>query len=161
MSIVYNLKWSDSEKKIARCMFQAALSAELQETIADFKRRAAAVSAPEEMWELEEYLRRRRTEIDRKYDYRYSQLIFSSLALCCVRGGSGRPISRACRRTNWRGFDVSLLCDRAKLAPRRARTWQSTRTCPPWAFARRWSAGHFVRRRQARRRPPPEEGGDA
>jgi len=76
MSIVHNLKWSDSEKKIARCVFQAALSAELQETIADFKRRAAAVSAPEEMWELEGYLRRRRTEIDRKYDYRYSQLIF-------------------------------------------------------------------------------------
>jgi len=76
MPIVHDLKWSDSEKKIARRVFQAALSAELQETIADLKRRAAAVSAPKEMWELEDHLRRRRTEIDRKYDYRYSQLIF-------------------------------------------------------------------------------------
>jgi hypothetical protein len=76
MPIVHDLKWSDSEKKIARRVFQAALSAELQETIADLKRRAAAVSAPEEMWELEDHLHRRRTEIDRKYDYRYSQLIF-------------------------------------------------------------------------------------
>lgn len=75
-SIVHDLKWSDSEKKITRKVFQAAVSAELEETIADFKRRAAEVSSPEEMWELEEYLRRRRTDIDRKYDYRYSQLIF-------------------------------------------------------------------------------------
>ncbi|MHB1125305.1 MAG: hypothetical protein ACYC0T_21685 [Ramlibacter sp.] len=73
---MHDLKWSDSEKKIARRVFQAAVSAELQETIADFKRRAVAVSEPEEMWELEEYLRRRRTDIDRKYDYRYSQLVF-------------------------------------------------------------------------------------
>lgn len=48
---------------------------ELAETIADFKRRAAAVSEPEEMWALENFLRRRRVDIDRKYDYRYSQLI--------------------------------------------------------------------------------------
>ena len=69
------LKWSDSERKLARRVFQAAASAELQEIIAEFKRRVAAVGTPEEMWELEDYLRRRRTEIDRKYDYRCSQLI--------------------------------------------------------------------------------------
>jgi hypothetical protein len=73
---VHDLKWSESEKKLARQVFQAAVSAELQETIADFKRRASAVSSPEEMWDLEDYLRTRRTDIDRKYDYRYSQLIF-------------------------------------------------------------------------------------
>jgi hypothetical protein len=73
---VHDLKWSDSEKKLSRRVFQAAVATELEETIADFKRRAAAVSAPEEMWDLEEYLRSRRIDIDRKYDYRYSQLIF-------------------------------------------------------------------------------------
>jgi hypothetical protein len=73
---VHDVKWSDSEKKLAHRVFQAAVSAELEETIADFKRRAVAVSEPEEMWDLEAYLRSRRIEIDRKYDYRYSQLIF-------------------------------------------------------------------------------------
>ena len=28
------------------------------------------------MWALEDFLRTRRVDIDRKYDYRYSQLIF-------------------------------------------------------------------------------------
>lgn len=73
---MHDLKWSDSEKKLARRVFQAAVSAELQATIADFKHRAAAISSPEEMWDLEDYLRRRRTDIDQKYDYRYSRLIF-------------------------------------------------------------------------------------
>lgn len=72
---MFDLKWSDSEKKLARRVFQATVSAELQEIVVDFKRRAAAVTSPHEMWELEDYLRRRRTDIDRKYDYRYSQLI--------------------------------------------------------------------------------------
>ena len=73
---MHDLKWSDSEKKLSRQVFQTAVSQELAETIADFKRRAAAVSEPDEMWELEDFLRTRRIDIDRKYDYRYSQLIF-------------------------------------------------------------------------------------
>ena len=72
---MHDLKWSDSEKKLARRVFEAAVSTELEETIADFKSRAAAVSSPDEMWVLEDFLRRRRIDIDRKYDYRYSQLL--------------------------------------------------------------------------------------
>jgi hypothetical protein len=70
------MKWSEAEKKVARRVFEAALAAELAEIIADFKLRAAAVEVPDEMWEIEEHLRKKRLEIDRKYDYRYSQLIF-------------------------------------------------------------------------------------
>ncbi len=69
-------KWSEAEKKLARRIFEAALAAELAEVIADFKAHAAAVVEPDDMWKIEERLRDKRLKIDRKYDYRYSQLIF-------------------------------------------------------------------------------------
>ena len=68
--------WTGSEKRHARRLFDAALTAELEQTVAECKRRAAAISTPDEMWDLEDFLRRHRLEIDRKYDYRYSQLVF-------------------------------------------------------------------------------------
>lgn len=67
--------WSNSEKKLARRLYDAALAAELQQIVSDFKARVAAVVEPGEMWALEEYLRSQRREIDAKYDYRYSQLL--------------------------------------------------------------------------------------
>ena len=70
------MNWSESEKKLARRVFEAALTSELAEAISDFKVRAASVVAPDELWEIERHLRRKRLEIDRKYDYRYSQLIW-------------------------------------------------------------------------------------
>lgn len=72
---MHDQKWTDREKKIARRVFEVAVSEELASTIADFKARAEAVVKPEDMWALENYLRERRRDIDRKYDYRYSQLI--------------------------------------------------------------------------------------
>lgn len=71
----HDLKWSQSEKKIARRVFDTALEAELAEIMAEFKARAAAAATPDEMWELEGYLGHKRSEIAEKYDYRYSQLI--------------------------------------------------------------------------------------
>ena len=69
-------RWTDREKRIARRVFDTAVAEELASTISDFKARAAAVAQPDEMWALEHYLRERRRDIDRKYDYRYSQLIW-------------------------------------------------------------------------------------
>jgi hypothetical protein len=67
-------KWSKSEKKVAYRVFEAALKAELAEIMVEFKAGAAAASEPDDMWSIEEYLRRKRREINDKYDYRYSQL---------------------------------------------------------------------------------------
>lgn len=69
-----DLKWSESEKKIARRVFEAALAAELAEVMADFKARAAAAAEPDDLWSIQEHLSQKRREIDAKYDYRYSQL---------------------------------------------------------------------------------------
>jgi hypothetical protein len=72
---MHNLKWTESEKKLSRRLFEAALEAELAEIMAEFKAKSAAVASPEQMWAIQDYLSRKRREVDAKYDYRYSQLI--------------------------------------------------------------------------------------
>lgn len=67
-------KWRESEKKIARRVFDAALERELIEVMAEFKARAASAKEPKDMWAVQEYLEHMQREIDSKYDYRYSQL---------------------------------------------------------------------------------------
>lgn len=71
---MHHLKWTGSEKKIARRTYDDALDATLAEVMADFKARAAAVTTPAELWAVEDYLRDQRREINELFDYRYSQL---------------------------------------------------------------------------------------
>src|SRR5215471_16137883 len=73
--------WSKSEKAIAHKAFDTALERELQEVIQEAKQKAGQIKEPADLWDLEHYLTQRRKEIDRKYDYRYSQLdlVFGTL----------------------------------------------------------------------------------
>jgi len=73
--------WSKSEKAIARKAFDAALGRELHEVIQETKRMANVIQTSSDLWDLERYLTERRKQIDRKYDYRYSQftLVFGRL----------------------------------------------------------------------------------
>jgi Photoprotection regulator fluorescence recovery protein len=66
--------WSRSEKTIARKAFDDALGRELHEVIQEAKKMAGQIQQSSDLWNLERYLTERRKEIDRKYDYRYSQL---------------------------------------------------------------------------------------
>ena len=66
--------WSETEKAIARTAFDAALGRKLQEVIEKTKQMANAIQRSADLWDLEHYLTQRRKEIDRKYDYGYSQL---------------------------------------------------------------------------------------
>src|ERR1035437_3027413 len=66
--------WSRSEKAIARAAFDAALGRELHEVIQEAKKMASQIKQSSDLWDLEHYLTERRKEINRKYDYRYSQL---------------------------------------------------------------------------------------
>jgi len=72
---VHALKWSTSEKKIARRVFDSALSAEIAEVLSEFKGRAVAAAVAEDLWLIQEYLHRKQHELNEKYDYRYSQLL--------------------------------------------------------------------------------------
>ena len=66
--------WSRSEKAIARTAFDATLKRELQEVIQETKQMANQINEPADLWDLEHFLTQRRKEIDRKYEYKYSQL---------------------------------------------------------------------------------------
>ena len=67
--------WSRSEKTIARRAFDAALGREYAALTDEVRRRANAIAEPRHIWALHDFLTRSRKDIDRKYDYRYSQLI--------------------------------------------------------------------------------------
>jgi hypothetical protein len=73
--------WSSSEKSIARRIFDGALGRELDEITTEARRRVERIKAPSELWDLEAFLTKRRKDVDRKYDYRYSQLpiVFAEL----------------------------------------------------------------------------------
>jgi hypothetical protein len=66
--------WLRSEKIVARKAFDAALGRELHEVIQETQKMASQIQQSSDLWDLEHYLTQRRKEIDRKYDYRYSQL---------------------------------------------------------------------------------------
>ena len=66
--------WSGSEKKIARRAFDTALESALAKIMAEFKAKAAAAVTPADMWDVEDWLRRHRRQIDQLFDYRYSGL---------------------------------------------------------------------------------------
>ena len=70
----HHVKWTATEKVVAREAFDLALRRELDAVTREAKSMAAKIQQPSELWELERYLTKRRTEIDRLYDYRYSVL---------------------------------------------------------------------------------------
>ncbi|RRH97391.1 hypothetical protein EH240_20735 [Mesorhizobium tamadayense] len=71
---VNDIRWTASEKKVARRAFDTALEAALGRTMAELKGKAGAATTPADMWEIEDYLRQQRRKIDQMFDYRYSQL---------------------------------------------------------------------------------------
>jgi hypothetical protein len=71
---VDQVKWSATEKRIARQIFDRTLQQELDAITQTVKDMALGIKTPSELWELEDYLTRSRKAIDAKYDFRYSRL---------------------------------------------------------------------------------------
>ena len=72
--MVRHLKWSHTEKQIARKAFELALDGEFRSVIRRAKDMAGQIEQPTDLWDLEHYLTESRKRIDRTYDYRYSVL---------------------------------------------------------------------------------------
>jgi len=66
--------WSKSQKKHARELFDLALEREYKELIEEIN--TTKITSRDEVWELRDRLNQKAKEMDRRYDYRYSQLIF-------------------------------------------------------------------------------------
>jgi hypothetical protein len=88
-STMRQLKWSSTEKAIARQCFDRALQREVDQAIQSAKEMAKKIRHASELWELERHLTQLRKEIDRKYEYRYSTLILVFADL--VREGNLDP----------------------------------------------------------------------
>jgi hypothetical protein len=73
---VSEVQWSATEKEISRSAFDRAYQREIDSLIKDVAERASQVAEISDIWNLHDFLSARRHEIDGKYDYRYSVLIF-------------------------------------------------------------------------------------
>jgi len=69
------LKWSATEKKIARSAFDLALKNEMTKLKIELCQKVSKTMTNKEVWALEEFLSKYRKDFDNKYDYRYSQLL--------------------------------------------------------------------------------------
>ncbi|MEM9447207.1 MAG: hypothetical protein AAGA75_01570 [Cyanobacteria bacterium P01_E01_bin.6] len=68
--------WTTAEKEIAQEMFSRAHKREMDALIADVREKVSVISEIEDLWQLHDFLSARRHEIDGKYDYDYSSLLF-------------------------------------------------------------------------------------
>jgi hypothetical protein len=67
--------WSPQEKKAARAAFAAAWTRECTAIKREVEAMLAGSAAPDAIWQVQEYLWRKRRELGDKYDYRYSILL--------------------------------------------------------------------------------------
>lgn len=73
---VSELIWSETEKEIAQQAFQRAYDRETKALIEYVQQQSQTVAQLDEVWRLHDFLSARRHQIDGKYDYRYSVLLF-------------------------------------------------------------------------------------
>ena len=68
--------WSKKEKAVARRAFDIAYEKEGKELVNKIREMANTANNPEDIWHIHDFLTEKRKEINDKYDYRYSILIY-------------------------------------------------------------------------------------
>ncbi|MCP6760712.1 MAG: hypothetical protein NHB32_18640 [Fischerella sp. CENA71] len=76
MKQVSDVEWSKTEKEVAKQAFERAYEREIDTLIKEVREKTSAIAELDHIWQLHNFLSARRHEIDGKYDYRYSVLIF-------------------------------------------------------------------------------------
>ena len=71
-----DIEWTKTEKSVARRTFDSAYRRECEVITKRLSDMIGDIASPEDIWHLHDFLSEKRTEIDEKYDYRYSVLIF-------------------------------------------------------------------------------------
>lgn len=69
-------KWSEEEERIARQALQIAYQRETSALIANIRDRANSIKELEDLWYLHDLLSTKRHEIEGKYEYNYSTVVF-------------------------------------------------------------------------------------
>jgi hypothetical protein len=73
---VNEIIWSELEQQIAQKAFQNAYQRETNALIQEIREHASVVTELDDIWRLHDFLSARRHDIDGKYDYDYSALLF-------------------------------------------------------------------------------------
>jgi hypothetical protein len=71
-----NLEWTKAEKHVARRAYDLAYERECRSIRAKVEQMLKADNDIRQIWRIHDYLSKERRETDRKYDYRYSVLIY-------------------------------------------------------------------------------------
>jgi hypothetical protein len=69
-------KWTEVEQSIAQEAFEKAYKREVSALVEQVRARSHGLLALEDLWNLHDFLSAKRHEIDGKYDYDYSVLLF-------------------------------------------------------------------------------------
>lgn len=73
---VSELIWSETEKEIAHQAFNRAYERELMTLIEYVREQSNNIDKIDDVWTLHDFLSAKRHQIDGKYDFRYSVLLF-------------------------------------------------------------------------------------
>lgn len=76
MMQVTDTDWSKTEQIVAKAAFDKAYQREVAALMQQVRAGASEIASLEDLWQLHDFLSARRHELDGKYDYRYSVLIF-------------------------------------------------------------------------------------
>jgi hypothetical protein len=71
----YELTWTAAEKKTARKAFDKAFERQCAAITSEARRMIEDLTAPADIWRVQEYLFEQRKTVDRIYHYSYSSLI--------------------------------------------------------------------------------------
>lgn len=74
--VMNDIKWSKAEKKTAHKAFDAAYIRECADLIKKIQSKAEKLSAPEDIWNLHDFMAKEIRNIGKTYDYRYSVLLW-------------------------------------------------------------------------------------
>lgn len=72
---IYEMKWTNEEKKVARKAFDNAYQREMDDIKSLLLNKVSKIKTDADIWAIEDFLLEKRKIVDSKYDYRYSQLI--------------------------------------------------------------------------------------
>lgn len=70
------LAWSNTEELVAKAAFDKAYEREISALIQEVRHRATTIDQMNDVWQLHDFLSARRHDVDGKYDYRSSVLLF-------------------------------------------------------------------------------------
>ncbi|MBK1986568.1 hypothetical protein A0J48_003250 [Sphaerospermopsis aphanizomenoides BCCUSP55] len=70
------VEWTEIEKKIARTAFDQAYEREIEALLKQVQKEASTLVNLGDLWRLHDFLSAKRHEVEGKYDYQYSVLLF-------------------------------------------------------------------------------------